>query len=100
MEQQINPDVIIGLLAVAIIGGISLAAKDTISNIWAALSFMLNPVLRKGKIIEVKVQDQVLRGKLRSFSLTRAVMEEENGDLYLILTSELKKVNIKVLAGK
>ncbi len=53
--EQITTKTIWGLVSLAILGGIALAAKETISNIWAALSFMLNPGLRRGRTIEAKV---------------------------------------------
>jgi len=95
--EQINTNVILGLISVAIIGGISLAAKETIGNVWAALSFMLNPAMRKGKIIEVKIQGELLKGTLKGFGLSRAVIESHEGDIHLILVSDLKKATIKII---
>jgi len=95
--EELNPKVIMGLLSVALIGGISLAAKETISNLWAALSFILSPRLRKGKVIQVKVQGELLEGAIKSFSLSRIVIEDKEGNLHLVLVSDLKGTTITVL---
>ena len=63
--EQISTRAIWGLISVAIIGGISLAAKETISNIWVGLSFMLNPTMRRGKTIEAKIQGEFTKGHFK-----------------------------------
>ncbi|MCD5390849.1 mechanosensitive ion channel [candidate division NPL-UPA2 bacterium] len=98
--EQITTRTIWGLVSLAILGGVSLAAKETISNIWAALSFMLNPGLRRGSIIEVKVQGELLKGTLKGFGLSRAVIENREGNTHLILVSDIKKATIKVIGNK
>lgn len=98
--EQISARAIWGLISIAIIGGISLAAKETISNIWAGLSFMLNPTMRRGKIIEAKIQGELLKGTLKSFGLSRVVIEDQEGNTHLILISDLKKATIKVINNK
>lgn len=98
--EEINTKVIWGLISVAIIGGISLAAKETISNIWAGLSFMLNPNMRRGKTIEVKIQGELLKGILKGFGLSRVVIEDQEGNTHLILVSDLKKATIKITGNK
>ena len=98
--EQIGTRAIWGLISIAIIGGISLAAKETISNIWAGLSFMLNPAMRRGKIIEAKIQGELLKGTLKSFGLSRIVIEDQEGNIHLILISDLKKTTIKVINNK
>ena len=40
--EQINPSVIFGIVSVAVIGGITLAAKETIGNVWAAIIKIIN----------------------------------------------------------
>ena len=98
--EQISTRAIWGLIWVAIIGGISLAAKETIGNIWAGLSFMLNPAIRKGKIIEAKIQGELLRGTLKNFGLSKVVIEDQEGNTHLILVSDLKKTTIKIIGDK
>ncbi len=98
--EQVTTKTIWGLVSLAIIGGISLAAKETISNIWAAFTFMLNPGLRRGSIIEVKIQGELLKGTLKAFGLSRAVIEDQEGNTHLILISDFKKTTIKVAGNK
>ena len=98
--EQITTKTIWGLVSLAIIGGISLAAKETISNIWAAFTFMLNPGLRRGSIIEAKVQGELLKGTLKGFGLSRVVIEDQEGNTHLILISDFKKTTIKVTNNK
>jgi len=98
--EGIDTKVIWGLVSVALIGGISLAAKETIGNAWAGLSFMFNPIMRKGKTIEVKVQGESLKGVLKSFDLSRIMIEDQEGNIHLILVSDLKKATIKILSNK
>ncbi|UCD15079.1 MAG: hypothetical protein JSV34_04980, partial [Candidatus Omnitrophota bacterium] len=77
-----------------------LAAKETVSNIWAALSFRLSPTMRKGKIIEAKIQGELLKGTLKGFGLSRGVIEDQQGNMHLILISDLKKATIKIIGNK
>lgn len=95
--DQINMKVVWGLISVAILGGISLAAKEAISNLWAGLSFRLNRNLRKGMILEVKIQGELLQGILKEFSLSRMLIEGPDGSKHLILISDLKNATIKIL---
>jgi len=98
--EAINMKVIWGLISVALLGGISLAAKESISNMWAALSFMLNPRMRKGKTVEIKIQGELLKGALKGFTMSRAAIEDEEGSTHLILVSDLKKATIKIKGSK
>jgi len=98
--EQITTKTIWGLVSIAVIGGITLAAKEAISNLWAAISFMLNPGLRRGSIIEAKVQGELLKGTLKGFGLSRAIIEDQEGHTRLILISDLKKTTVKVISDK
>lgn len=97
--EQLNVNAIYGIITVAILGGISIAAKETISNLWAGFSLMLNPCIKRGQTIEAKVQGEILKGVLEKFGLSRIVIRDEHCVHHLILISDLKKTTIRVLKG-
>ena len=98
--DQLNTKAIWGLISIAILGGIGLAAKEAISNFWAGISFMLNPNIHRGMTLEAKVQGELLKGALKKFGLSRIVIEDQNRNTHLILISDLKKTTIKLLGEK
>ena len=95
--EPINAKVMYSLLSVAVLAGISLAAKETIGNIWAGICFMLNLGMRRGCIIEAKIQGEVLTGTLIGFGFNRVVIQDQEGNKQLILVGDLKKSTIKIL---
>lgn len=94
--EQINMNVIWGLVSVAILGGVSLAAKDTIGNMWSGVSFMLNPNMRRGSTIEAKIQGELIKGEVKGVGLNRVMVKDQQGCTHLILISDLKKATVKV----
>ena len=96
--EGLNQTAIIGLISVAVLGGISLAAKETIGNLWAAIAFRLNPMLKKGIIIEAKVQGELLKGVFQGFvGSNRVHIKDEQQASHLILIEDLRKTTIKIL---
>lgn len=98
--EQISGAAILGLISVAVIGGIGIAAKETIGNFWVSICFILSRTVRKGKVLEANVQGELIRGKIKGFGLSRMTVEDPEGNIRLILNSDLKKTTIKIIEPK
>ena len=59
---------------------------------------MLNLGMRRGCVIEAKIQGEVLTGTLIGFGFNRVVIQDQEGNKQLILVGDLKKSTIKILS--
>lgn len=98
--EQISTTAILGLISVAVLGGMAIAAKESIGNFWVSVCFILSRTIRKGKTLEAKVQGELIRGKIKGFGLSRMTVEDPEGNIRLILNSDLKKTTIKIIEPK